>query len=156
MKVAWDNIDNSVVVEIGKFTILWNCFERTFCNNNCSPSVIIRISNDIVIDNEKKQTLVDVIKRRQYLLYDDDVYNYVNDGLHPGNAIQSNEKFKQYMQEFIDQSSQNSTIGCLLVIHRIRNNLMHGLKMPDNLNDQYELFKAVNGVLESVERINDN
>ena len=156
MKIAEYEIKDRVVTEIGKFAILWNCFERTFCNNNCSPSVIIRISNDIVIDNEKKQTLVDVIKRRQYLLYDDDVNNYVNDGLHPENARQSDEEIKQYMLDFIDQSSRDTKIGCLLVIHRIRNNLMHGLKIPENLIGQYELFKAVNGVLESVERINDN
>ena len=41
--------------------------------------------------------------------------------------------------------------GCLLVIFRIRNNLMHGLKCIEQLNDQLELFKAVNGVLESLD-----
>lgn len=156
MIVKGYEIEDRVVAEIGKFAILWNCFERLFFNNFLSPKDIIKKSNIIAVDREKEKALVDEIQKRIYLLYDDDVNNYVNDGLHPGNAIQSDGKYKQYMQEFIDQSSQNSTIGCLLIIHRIRNNLMHGLKMPDNLNGQYKLFKAVNGVLESVERINDN
>lgn len=35
-------------------------------------------------------------------------------------------------------------------IYRIRCNMMHGLKIVKQLDNQYELFKAVNGVLESI------
>ena len=41
-------------------------------------------------------------------------------------------------------------LGCLMSIYRIRCNMMHGLKIVEQLDDQYELFKAVNGVLESI------
>lgn len=58
------------------------------------------------------------------------------------------------MQNFMDQTGDDLNCGCLLVIYRIRNNLMHGLKMVEELNNQLKLFKAVNGVLESIrERI---
>lgn len=54
----------------------------------------------------------------------------------------------------MDQTGDDLNCGCLLVIYRIRNNLMHGLKMVEELNNQLKLFKAVNGVLESIrERI---
>ena len=49
------------------------------------------------------------------------------------------------------QEEDDLRCGCLLVIYRIRNNLMHGLKCIEQLNDQFELFQAVNGVLESLD-----
>ena len=51
----------------------------------------------------------------------------------------------------MEQKGTDLNSGCLLVIYRIRNNLMHGLKMVEELNGQFELFQAVNGVLESIE-----
>ena len=50
----------------------------------------------------------------------------------------------------MEQKGDNLNSGCLLAIYRIRNNLMHGLKMVEQLNDQFELFQAVNDVLESI------
>lgn len=157
MKVAWDNIDNSIVVEIGKFTILWNCFERTICDYNCSPRVISEKSKSIIIDQNKKDDLIRAINYRKYLL-DRNVYEYIENGLFPDNAKrnQSFDKICESINNFIRQTDEDTNEGCLFFIYRIRNNLMHGLKIPDDLNGQYELFKAVNGVLESVERINDN
>ena len=40
--------------------------------------------------------------------------------------------------------------GCLLVIRRIRNNMMHGLKAVSELDKQIELFRSANEVLESI------
>lgn len=42
------------------------------------------------------------------------------------------------------------TRGCLLVLHRIRNNLMHGMKLLEGLDGQIELFRAATAVLESI------
>ena len=53
----------------------------------------------------------------------------------------------------MEQEEDDLRCGCLLVIYRIRNNLMHGLKCIEQLNDQLELFQTVNGVLESLDWI---
>ena len=53
------------------------------------------------------------------------------------------------------QDSEDLRCGCLLVIHRLRNNLMHGLKLIEELNEQLTLFQAANEVLESIERVSD-
>ena len=56
------------------------------------------------------------------------------------------------MQMFLLQIGNNDELvcGCLLVIRRIRNNMMHGLKVIKELNDQIELFRSANEVLESI------
>lgn len=54
------------------------------------------------------------------------------------------------MEKFMEQKEEDVRCGCLLVIYRIRNNLMHGLKCIEQLNDQLKLFEAVNGVLETL------
>lgn len=54
------------------------------------------------------------------------------------------------MCRFLEQNGDGLACGCLLVIHRIRNNLMHGLKLLGQLDDQIELFRAANEVSESI------
>lgn len=54
------------------------------------------------------------------------------------------------MRQFIEQSGDELARGCLLVLHRIRNNLMHGMKLLEELDGQIELFQAATAVLESV------
>ena len=33
MVIKGNRLDDQLVMEIGKFSILWNCFERFQCNN---------------------------------------------------------------------------------------------------------------------------
>ncbi|SDA30323.1 hypothetical protein SAMN02910447_03170 [Ruminococcus sp. YE71] len=154
MRIKGYAINNDVVSEIGKFAILWNCFERTICNNHCKPKVISEKAKSICIDQNKKDDLIRAINDRKYLL-NWNVSEYIENGLYPDNAIinQSFDKDCKSINNFINQTDENTNEGCLLFIYRIRNNLMHGLKIPRDLNGQYELFKAVNGVLESIETI---
>ena len=40
--------------------------------------------------------------------------------------------------------------GCLYVCLRLRNNLFHGVKLYYSLDDQIEIFKALNNLLEEI------
>ena len=61
------------------------------------------------------------------------------------------EILKQANFQLIEVSKEEYIVlGCLMSIYRIRCNMMHGLKIVKQLDNQYELFKAVNGVLESI------
>ena len=81
------------------------------------------------------------------------ITEYVQQSLSPTGARQPQEDDKRLMEEFLKQSGDDLTCGCLLTIYRIRNNLMHGLKQIEDLNTQLDLFKAVNEVLESVKEV---
>ncbi len=56
----------------------------------------------------------------------------------------------QVMKQFLEQKGDDLLYGCLLVIYRIRNNLMHGIKLLEELDGQIELFRAANDVLENI------
>ena len=149
MRIKNFNLNDELVLELGKFTVLWNLFEKKHCRNNCTPSTIERIGNQLVIDEAKRKELYKVINiRRIWFLETAEQYTRIS--LHPGNARMSREHYINYIRDFIEYKGNDLNIGCLLVIHRIRNNLMHGLKDVQQLNNQLDLFKAVNGVLESI------
>ena len=148
MKIKNENLNDDLVMEMGRFAILWNCFERNHCNFHSTPSQIKEIAPRLNIDEEKQSKLAEVLNQRR-MWFGQLVSEYVEASLHPDNAHNSSADNKKRMEEFVEQRG-DLRCGCLLVIHRIRNNLMHGIKRIEQLNDQLELFEAVNDVLESI------
>ena len=154
MIIRGNKLTDEIVVEIGRFTILWNCFERYICANQCSPAKIKDVYKDLLIDKVAQEKLAAVLNERRSW-FGQVICDYVDTGLYPGNARRGKEDDSILMQEFMKQDSEELRCGCLLVIHRLRNNLMHGLKLVEELNEQLTLFQAANEVLESIERVSD-
>ena len=88
MKIKGCELKNETVLEIGRFAILWNCFERNCCNNNCNPSSIKKISGSIQLDMEKQENLANVLNERRSW-FGQLESDYVENSLHPGNARNS-------------------------------------------------------------------
>lgn len=44
MLIKGYNLKEETVIEVGKFTILWNWFEWSWCNNNCNSKTIKHIA----------------------------------------------------------------------------------------------------------------
>ena len=151
MKIRDFELKDQTVLEIGKFAILWNWFEKEFCENNCNYSRLENASKNVRIDSQKQKELADVFEVRKYMFMQV-TEEYVDTGLYPDNAKRTkiDAEERKVMEDFIDQKEGDTTWGCLMTIYRIRCNMMHGLKIVEQLDDQYELFKAVNGVLESI------
>ena len=152
MKIKNYNLNDELILEIGKFSVLWNCFERFQCTNSCNPNSIRAICAKISIEKDKEVVLATVLNKRRSF-YNMIIHEYVQQGLSPIGARQPQEDDKRLMEEFLKQSGDDLTCGCLLTIYRIRNNLMHGLKQIEDLDTQLDLFKAVNEVLESVREV---
>lgn len=149
MLIKEHDLEESTVLEIGKFAILWNWFEHSWCNNNCNSQVIRRIAKTIPINKEKLNQLANVLNERcswSCQLKTD----YILISLHPQNSRMSSKNDIETMLQFMEQTGEDLNCGCLLVLNRIRNNLMHGIKRIEDLNGQIELFKAANDVLESI------
>ena len=149
MNIKGENLNDELIMEIGKFAILWSCFEHNYCNNSCNPNAIKTVASLVTIDKEKQIKLAKVLNQRRNW-FGQIISEYVETGLYPLNARQNSKEDRLLMEKFMEQSDDDLHCGCLLVIYRIRNNLMHGLKCIKQLNDQLELFKAVNEVLESL------
>ena len=59
------NPDEKLVIELGKFAILWNCFERFQCDNLCTLAKIRSIVSTIQIDRHKQAELAKVLNERR-------------------------------------------------------------------------------------------
>lgn len=149
MRIKNFELNDLLIKELGKFTVLWNLFERNYCDYNCNPDKINEIGQNVFIDEEKLRDLYRVINIRR-IWFMETVEEYATISLHPENSRMSKEEFIGLIADFIAYKGDRLNVGCLLTILRIRNNLMHGLKIAEQLNNQLELFKAVNGVLESI------
>lgn len=149
MKIKGYEIAEETVMEIGKFTILWSHFEDAFFGNRCNAYKIVKEYKKFYIREDAQKQFADALSKRrdwtQQLISE-----YADEGLHPGNADQSDDNHKALMEEFMEQKGEDLRCGCLLIIHRIRNNMMHGLKSIEYLDDQLELFQAINAILESI------
>ena len=133
-------------MEIGKFAVLWNLFEKNNCNNNCNPTAIINACNYITVSKDSQAALAKALNDMRWW-FELLIHDFIMKGLY-SNDRQPSERDVQYIEEFLKES--NSTIGCLLSVYRIRNNMMHGLKSIEGLNNQLEIFKAANKVLEGL------
>ena len=149
MVVKGQELKDETILEIGRFTILWNCFERDWCNNHCNPKTIKNMPQRPEVDMQKQAHLAEVLNQRSYL-FGQLKMHYVKSSLHPDRARSSSQEDMQAMYQFLEQNGSDVLYGCFLVIYRIRNNLMHGLKSLQELDGQIELFRAANDVLESL------
>lgn len=154
MIIRRNDLNDELVMEIGKFAILWNIFESDYFDKQCTPEKIKSACTRLSIDKIKQSNLAKALnERRSWFgqLYID----YIKDNLYSDTRKPSEDKINA-IENFLKQEGDNLIYGCLLSVQRIRNNLMHGLKCVEELNSQLDLFKAVNDVLECVkEKINE-
>lgn len=159
MKIKGHDLKCETVKELGKFAVLWNLFEKDFCEKSCNPRKIIKIcdSGFVAIDREVMQKLVLELNPSRFGNSINVLIIYDGYGLYPKDAKQDNKTviYKAKMLKFLEEPFPENIdsgiyAGCLLVIERIRNNLMHGLKEIELLDYQLPLFCAVNAILENI------
>jgi hypothetical protein len=81
--------------------------------------------------------------RERTNLYSISTHSYVYNKLSLGNGTPN----KEQIIEFIVSEGRKSLAGGLLAIYRIRNNMFHGLKTWTDLDNQIDLFIALNNFL---------
>ena len=147
MLIKGYNLNNELIVEIGKFSILWNLFEANYFGYKCTPKSIMEKYDCIPVSSEKQQPLAKALNDRREDLRQR-YHEFIENGLYSDDRSPRRDEIR-YIEAFLKQEG-DTICGCLLCVSRIRNNMMHGLKDVEKLNDQLEIFKAANGVLESL------
>lgn len=143
INISGIEFNKETVLEIGKFAILWNIFEKEKCQNDFNiERLSVFIFSKIA---ELYWVKLSKVFQNRVDTYDDNVDNYINSKLSIGRGLKDIEK--EYVKEFINTEGQNSLIGGLIAIYRIRNNMYHGLKDVSCLNAQIDLFKGINEFL---------
>ncbi len=155
MYLVSENIDDKIIFEIGKFTILWNMFERE-CKCNASTENIKEYLYDKVnkYDDKIFGDFVKTIKERAKKSCGGDNYlnTYILTKLYPTDdnraRVGRNEKKEEVpiVQKFFINSNKENMVGAFLAIKRIRNNMFHGLKEQFFL----EFFESINAVLQKI------
>lgn len=137
------SLQQDTVLSIGKFAILWNIFESQKFENDCTVNKIEKLKLN---KSEQWHQLAEVLKRRREQF-----------GLTEGQYIARKLRQKglnseriEKINKFLQSGGKTNIVGGLFAIYRIRNNMFHGLKDYQMLNEQKELFDAVNNVLESI------
>ncbi len=147
MLIKGYDLNDELIVEIGKFAVLWNLFEKNHCNYNTTPAKIVEVCGYASVSEEKQAALAKALNDRR--LWFEQLYNdFIVGGLYSDDRSPKPEEIN-HIETFLKQEG-NGICGCLLCVSRIRNNMMHGLKDVEKLNSQLEIFKAANGVLESI------
>ena len=106
MEIKGEKLNDELVMEIGKFSILWNCFERFQCDNNCNAEKIRFVCSRIGIDKDKQAELAKVLNERRSW-FGQSIPEYVGTGLYPGNARQNRPEDRMAMEQFMKQEGDD-------------------------------------------------
>ena len=149
IQIKGESLKSETVLAIGKFSILWSEFEKKNLNNNCTPKKLIEEGEKHKTSDAWREFAKKIQGRADY--YEGlDIEFYVEYSLWPESAHRMQDEHMKLITEFIKSDGEESTSGGFLAIYRIRNNLLHGLKELEQLDNQIELFNAMNNILETL------
>lgn len=161
IKVSIKNINECVDEEMKKqiflFSILWNLFERNFYNNDfyygpkrCRFSGEMEDKTKELVDRLLKNSSDYVNIEKIYSdihKYNDKYHNYYG-CIYQAFNIRSSEISEDDFKELYESNEIESKIRvAILLVSRIRNNMFHGIKIIEELNQQIKLFSAANEFL---------
>jgi len=171
MEIANSNIADRTVLEIGKFAVLWNKFERHYFQTQYSRKKL----NDklpVLMRNYNENNIFQlnrVVRQRIEDLY----LNFFGDGktdYYVRNKLGIKKGFfdrmipdddveivKSFIDDFPAQGREDKMKAAILVCYRIRCNMFHGIKDTTatditGLEAQGQLFEEVNRFLEGLVR----
>ena len=141
-------LKQETIFEIGKFCILWAQFENGPCENDCCSNKIWEFANKNSVNIDILNQFLDIMCKRARK-ENSSCEEYI-DSIVPkqGQKHRPTEKDIDTMKKFLNKKTEDKLAGALLIIYRIRNNLLHGKKV--GLDDQKEMFKSINTVLEDI------
>lgn len=141
--------DLTNIESVKNFSILWNLFERYFCDKNAS---LKKIQDNINKLSESNYSFPQIIYDDYYIY---SRQRYLSEG--KTNELfesllfrASDNKYKELLKSILRNSeseSKKKVFACFIIIYRLRNNLFHGSKNIATIDEQNENFERANKVL---------
>jgi hypothetical protein len=141
------NFSENDLSSVKDFSLLWNVFENIVCDNNCSVNRLSERLNPIVFDLAEFENNLNYFKNR-----------YISDG-------ETNERFNHLnfrnsdRRELVadvllgnNNDNSENILALAIIVYRLRNNLFHGLKQMEFIDQQKENFDNANMVLTAILR----
>ncbi|CAM5211929.1 hypothetical protein CDEF62S_00153 [Castellaniella defragrans] len=133
------------------FTTMWNFFESTICDNNASIQAFDRACKKLKPDYISTSTILALEKclrfwRCRYCKVGG--FTDLFDDLHfrPGDRRGQVEMVLKRSSE----SLEDKLLALMIIVYRLRNNLFHGLKTLDMLNDQVQNLEIASQCLAAI------
>lgn len=143
--------DLTNIESVKNFAILWNLFERYFCDKNAN---LKKIQDNINKLSESNYSFPQIIYddyytycRKRYLI-EDKTNELFESLLFRENAAEN--KYKELLKSILENSeseSKKKVFACFIIIYRLRNNLFHGSKNIATIDEQNDNFERANKVL---------
>lgn len=151
--VGYDQLTLEERVAIKNFAFLWSYFEATCLNKSASASAIAQLCADMAA----KVTLVLDDYRPAIGYFSKRYFN--GSGTTPeydGLRLPNDDQRNMVLKAISDKNATDVEVlaGILVIIYRIRNNLVHGEKWAYGIQGQLSNFNHANNVLMAVKSAN--
>jgi hypothetical protein len=148
------NLSPETLRIVTNFALLWNLFEGLLCDNHAGIAAFEDISKQISVRGVAPPDLANAIAFYQF--------RYVGpEGMRPrfnGLNFRRNDR-RELVEEVLlgaDTKFESQLMSLLIIVYRLRNNLFHGLKSIDMLNDQGQNLDMACRVLASILELSDS
>lgn len=136
---------------VANFTTMWNFFESTLCENRASVAALTRISERFDADRvapDTNQALEECLAFWQFRYRTPHGFGRRFEGLY----FRPNDK-RAHVEAVLNGGTDNPRdrlLALMIIVFRLRNNLFHGLKSLEMLNDQVENLATASRCLAAV------
>lgn len=136
------NFSEEDLKNIKNFSLIWNVFEANLCGNNFS---IQRLQQGLANRN------IDVNLFANHLTYFKNRYTENGKLTNHFQFLNFRPNDRQHLVESvllgIDTNSKNIILAIAIIVYRFRNNLFHGLKEIQYIDQQNQNFEIANSFL---------
>ena len=132
--VGANQLHPDTVDVVSSFTLMWNFFEGVACDNHANIQTFARLSEKIGHHDAQMKGLEEAVKFWTFRYWTRSEFRDRFNGLH----FRPNDR-KDHVEavlrgEKVDPTSK--LLAVMILVYRLRNNLFHGIKTVDMLNDQ--------------------
>lgn len=132
-------ISNDAQDAVASFTTMWNFFESTLCENKASVAAFERICDNLVPNHVAQgtiQTIEDCLAFWRFRYCTSDGFGHRFESLY----FRPNDR-RAHVEAVLEGHStslKDKILALMIIVYRLRNNLFHGLKTLEMLNDQVQ------------------
>lgn len=121
---------------VANFTLMWNLFEATLCDNEASVPTLTRLASQEVRDPSALEDISEAIAfwRKRYVEADGS-FGYLYTDLWGERANPRREEVEAILLGRKDEVKDH-LLAVMIIIYRLRNNLFHGRKAIAELKHQ--------------------
>lgn len=146
-------LNRESVEVVSSFTLMWNIFEGAVCNNNANASAFKRCANEIAQRVLLPPEIEHGVRFWRQRYFTDAGFNNLFKRLRFRRPDCQEHVEAVLRSEKNDPGSQ--LLAVMILIYRLRNNLFHGLKEINTLNDQVPNLTMACRVLGAIVQVSE-